>query len=135
MDDINRNSQLADDIGDKLYSDEFEEVYDTFTQEFGKLPEDFFSIGEESGTSFTNGFMDAYKLMFQEIQAEINALFSTKIPAAVWNGAMSAANTVTNTFYDNRQTTINAPDSSPRGIIEAEKRRADWESHTKKWGE
>ncbi len=132
INDINENSKWSESIADKLFVDEFGELYDSFATEFGQLPEEFFAIGEGSGEQFSEGFMDAYKLMFESIQSDIMLLFSTKLPAAALEGASQSTNYTNNVYNDNRSTTINAPDSSPRGIIEAEKSRDSWYEHTGK---
>lgn len=150
--DINKNSELAESIGDKLYVDEFEDlaqnfsksmtdefddIKKAFTDEFGELPEDFFSIGENSGEEFTSGFLGQYKMLMDSIQSEVNAMLSTKVIAAETFAQRAEKASVinhNNNYTDNRSTTINAPEASTRGIIEAEKQRDVWLNHTTRLG-
>lgn len=149
LNDINENTRLSEGIADKLYvdefenlaesfgnefTDEFEEVKQAFIDEFGAIPEDFFTIGEDSGDEFKQGFLEKYKSMLSGIKTEVEAMLSTAIPESVLNGIMSQISN-TNIYNDNRSTTINAHDSSVRGIIEAENQRSKYEEHTAKWGE
>ena len=150
IDDINKNTEWSDNISDKLYADEFEnlaesfgnefesefeELKKAFTDEFGELPEDFFSIGEDSGAEFTKGFLWEYKQLMEDIQSEINAMLSVRIPSASFADVASQSSSITNNYHDNRSTTINAPGLSPRDIIEAEKHRDTYLKHTAKWGD
>lgn len=78
--DWQEKQELADRLAEETYSDDAQELADKLTEKFGKIPEDFFDIGEESAERYGEGFMEQLRSTLEQVRSEIIATMSEISP-------------------------------------------------------
>ncbi len=127
----NRNDELAKETANKLMSSELSELKTAFEDEFGELPQDFFVIGEDSAAQFSDGFLSEFKAMWDTIQSELSASFSSV--SAVIKADVSKNSSSGPTIYDNRTYNSNISAYGPHQQHEAHKQLETYGNHTAVW--
>lgn len=88
---------LSDNISKQMYADEFAEMErqvdnefellkKKFEDEFGKLPDNFFDLGVDSGNNFGEAFLTKVKQLLKDIQKDIEVSMSSVAPVAAFGG-------------------------------------------------
>lgn len=132
MEDINRNSELAEGISATLLGDEAEELKKSFEESFGTLPPEFFDFGTESGEEFGKGFEEALDDTLKGISLHIASELSNAIPDVIIE--ITPNHSGGNTYNDNRSTVVNVPENSPRATVEAVRTTQQYQAHTSQYG-
>ena len=131
MESLKRNDELARETANKLMSSELSELKTAFEDEFGELPQDFFVIGEDSAAQFSDGFLSEFKAMWDTIQSELSASFSSV--SAVIKADVSKNSSSGPTIYDNRTYNSNISAYGPHQQHEAHKQLETYGNHTAVW--
>ena len=108
---------------------EVEALADFTESELGKygakIPENFFTFGEDSAKQFGEGFLEKLSQVMADINQKISASFGALLPSAAAAG---------NSYVDNRSTTIIAPaGTSPAALIEQQNQNELYQQHTRGW--
>lgn len=121
-----------DKVSKQLTSNQTEELAARLEEEFGKVPEDFFNIGEESAEMYGEGFIAQLKNMFAEVQA----MMSSEMAVIGGQLALAGAGNITSTSYtDARTTTINVTSDETGHLVYARQKAHEiYEEHTRKVG-
>lgn len=124
------------EVSENLYAEEraavekeVEALADFTESELGKygakIPEDFFTFGEDSAKQFGEGFLEKLSQVMADINQKISASFGALLPSAAAAG---------NSYVDNRSTTIIAPaGTSPAALIEQQNQNELYQQHTRGW--
>ena len=98
------NKKLREGISKDSFSEETSQLIDEFKKEWGKVPEEFFNIGDESAKNYGEGFRNSLYDILEEAISEIEYSFQSLSPTltlVIGNGALGGGNAVTyNSTYN-----------------------------------
>lgn len=115
--DIEEKQRLAEEISQKLTLNEVTELKQSFEEEFGQVPEDFFNLGDESAKKFGDGFMNQLKGIMQEIREQILDSMSALTPSI--QASIAGAGGGTSNYYTNSYTFNSSKDTTTQQIFAA----------------
>ena len=86
----------SEDISKNVFGDEFSELERKLTEQFGKLPEDFFNIGEDSAAQFGSGFMGKLDKLLAEAREKIQTGLALMAPVLSVEGGYAGGGAAQN---------------------------------------
>lgn len=86
----------SEDISKNVFGDEFSELERKLTEQFGKLPEDFFNIGEDSAAQFGSGFMGKLDKLLAEAREKIQTGLAMMAPVLSVEGGYAGGGAAQN---------------------------------------
>lgn len=86
----------SEDISKNVFGDEFSELERKLTEQFGKLPEDFFNIGEDSAAQFGSGFMGKLDKLLAEARERIQTGLAMMAPVLSVEGGYAGGGAAQN---------------------------------------